>query len=126
HPRLDRNTNVTLRAEIEAQEGVADKLWSPEVGEKIDGAQIRKLHSLGFPSRAEIGFAEVVEVSEVVDHDAVTVNFDVGRLGHLRLPVARIGRADREPPSGQECDWSGKRERCPPARSHAGGRSDRT
>src|SRR6202011_5714817 len=64
-PRLDRNANVALRAEIEAHEGVADELWSPEVGEKIDGAQIRKLHSLGFPSRAEIGFAEVVEVSEV-------------------------------------------------------------
>jgi hypothetical protein len=29
--------------------------------------------------------------SEVVDHDVVTVNFDVGRLGNLRLPVARIG-----------------------------------
>jgi hypothetical protein len=31
----------------------------------------------------EIGFAEVFEVSEVVDHDAVTVNFDVGRLGRV-------------------------------------------
>jgi hypothetical protein len=28
HPRLDRNANVALRSEIEAHEGVADKLWS--------------------------------------------------------------------------------------------------
>src|SRR6202048_5592687 len=88
HPRLDRNTNVAVWTEVEAHEGVADELWSPEVGEKIDGAQIRKVHGLGFPSRAEIGFAEVVEVSEVVDHDAVTINFDVGRLRHIRPPVA--------------------------------------
>jgi hypothetical protein len=35
-----------------------------EVREKIDGTQVRKLHDLGFPSRAEVGFAEVVEVAE--------------------------------------------------------------
>src|SRR3977135_1735154 len=55
--------------------------------------------------RAEIGFAEVVEFSEVVDHDAVTVNFDVGCLGHLRLQVARIGRAVRNSGSySMTCD----------------------
>jgi len=70
-----------------------------------DSDQIRKVHSLGFPSGEEIGFAEVVEVSEVVDHDAVTVNFDVGRLGHLRLPAARIGRGDRELPDGHERNY---------------------
>src|SRR6266436_329025 len=62
HPRLDRNANIAVWTEVEAHEGVADKLWSPEVGEKIYSAQIRKLRSLGFPLRAEIGFAEVVEV----------------------------------------------------------------
>src|SRR5271166_4437647 len=103
-PRLDRNANVAVRTEVEAHEGVANELWSPEVGKKIDGAQIRKLHTLGFPSRAEIGFAKIVEVSEVVDHDVVTVNFDVGRLGHLRLPVARIGSGNRELPDGHERD----------------------
>jgi Transposase DDE domain len=52
HPRLDRNANVTVWTEIEAHEGVADKLWSPEVREKIDGTQIRKVYGLGFPSHA--------------------------------------------------------------------------
>src|SRR5271165_1646380 len=76
-PRFDRNANVAVRTEVEAHEGVANELWSPEVGEKIDSAQIRKLHNLGFPSGAEIGFAKVVEVSEVVDHDVVTVPFSM-------------------------------------------------
>src|SRR6516162_10299751 len=81
-PRLNRNANITVWTEVEADKGVTDELGSPEVREKIDGAQIRKLHRLGFPSRPEIGFAEVVEISEVVDHDPVAVNFDVRRLGH--------------------------------------------
>src|SRR5271166_707278 len=123
-PRFDRNANVAVRTEVEAHEGVANELWSPEVGEKIDSAQIRKLHSLSFPSR--IGFAKVVEVSEVVDHDVVTVIFDVGRLGHLRLPVARIGRGDRELPDGHERDGTRDPDLRPPARSHEDERSDRT
>src|SRR5690349_20702469 len=86
---------------------MADKLWSPEVGEKIDAAQIRKLHDLGFPSRAELGFAEVIEVMEVVDYDTVTINFDVGRLGYLGLPVARIRRWDRELPRRHEHNCAG-------------------
>src|SRR5262249_8670560 len=59
-----------------------DELRSPEVREKINRAQMRKPHGLGFPSRAEIGFAEVVEVSEVVDYDAVAVKLHVRRLSH--------------------------------------------
>src|SRR5271165_5503946 len=125
-PRLDRNTDVAIRTEVEAHEGVANELWSPEIGEKIDGAQIRKLHSLDFPSRAEIGFAEIVEVSEVVDHDVVTVNFDVRRLGHRRLPVARIGSGDRELPDGHERDGTRNPDLRPPARSHERERPDRT
>jgi hypothetical protein len=50
-----------------------------EVGEKIDGTQIRRLHDLGLPSPAEVGFAEVVEAAEAVDHGAATGNFCVGR-----------------------------------------------
>jgi len=105
---------------------MTDKLWAPEVREKIHGVQMRKLHRLVFPSRAEIGFAKVVEVSEVVDHDLVTINFHVRRLGHLRLPVACIGRRDRKLPRGHERDPAGNRNPRCPARSHERKRSDRT
>src|SRR6516165_4958462 len=125
-PRLNRKAYVAVWTEVEADEGVTDELGSPEVREKIDGAQIGKLHSLGFPSRPEVGFAEVVKISEVVDHDPVAVNFDVRRLGHLRLPVARIGRRDGKIPSGHERDRAGNRDPRQPARSHEHECSDRS
>ena len=81
---------------------------------------------LGFPSRPEVSFAHVVEVPEVVDHDAVTINFGVGRLGHLRLPVAGIGGANRKLPDCHERNCAGNRELRPPARSHERERCDRT
>jgi hypothetical protein len=68
---------VNLRAE--ALEDVQVRGAIAEVGKEIDGTQVRKLHDLGFASRAEVSFAEVVEIAEAVDHGAVTGNFCVGR-----------------------------------------------
>ena len=38
----------------------------------------KKAKRLGFQLRAEVGFAEIVEVAEAVDHGAVTGDFCVG------------------------------------------------
>jgi hypothetical protein len=51
---------VSLRAE--ALEDVQVRGAIAEVGKEIDGTQVRKLHDLGFPSWAEVSFAEVVEI----------------------------------------------------------------
>jgi hypothetical protein len=59
--------------------------------------------------------------SEVVDHDAVTVNFDVGRLGNLRLPVARIGTLSSGVGTGVTCAFPIHRLRAPEYADSRGG-----
>jgi hypothetical protein len=60
---------------------------------------------LGFPSRPEVSFAHVVEVPEVVDHDAVTINFGIGASATSGCQSRVLERADREPPRGLQRYW---------------------
>jgi hypothetical protein len=56
----------------------------PVVGKEIDGAQIRKVHGLGFPSRPEVGFAHVVKSYRSCGsrHGHLQFNFGIGRSDH--------------------------------------------
>ena len=74
----------------------------------------------------EVGFRDVVEVSEIVNYDAVTFNFRVGGFSRIGLPIAIVRRADRQPPRSDERDCPGNHELRPPARFHESERRERT
>src|SRR5579863_6428612 len=76
-----------------------DPRRTPVGDEQIDAAQLTQIDRLVQPGAGVIKFGAVVAVAKVVDGDPVAVNFSPRSLRIVRLPVAIVGRLEREPAS---------------------------
>lgn len=87
---FDGEDDPAIGAEVEASEGVGDE-GAPEGGEEeVGAAEVGEVDGAGFPARGHATVELVVEVAELVEGDAVAIDFVPAGLGEFRLPVAMV------------------------------------
>src|SRR5712691_10604217 len=96
--RLDRETERRPISELEADDGMRDPGRAPVIDREVDAGDLRDAHGTRLPMRGIVGLGPVVAVTYVVQHYFVALNVGPRFLGHVRLPVAIVGRRKRQPP----------------------------
>src|SRR5437763_6651951 len=71
---------------------------TPVIDGEIDTSDLRETHGARLPMRGVVGLGPVVAVADVVQRYFVALNVGPRFLGHVRLPVAIVGRRKRQPP----------------------------
>jgi hypothetical protein len=99
---FDRNGEVVAAGKGEADQGVGDGRTHPIDRHQVYAFKFGEIIGLVVPGRRVIGFAAVGKVADVVYRYHVAVDCRVGQFGHIRLPVAVVGRLDTEPPRKQD------------------------
>ena len=94
---LDRNGQMVVAGEAEAHEVMGNR-WPHPIGcHDVHRLQLPQVEGLVVIGRAEVGFAPIVEIADVVDGDLITRDRGVGQHRHLRLPVAIVAGLDARP-----------------------------
>src|SRR5213592_4982025 len=96
--RLDREAERRRISELEADDGMRDPGRAPVIDREIDAGDLRDAHGARLPMRGIVGLGPVVAVAYVVQRYFVALNVGPRFLGHVRLPVAIVGRRKRQPP----------------------------
>src|SRR6266487_6874817 len=71
---------------------------APVIDREIDAGDLRDAHRARLPVRGVVGLGPVVAVAYVVQCYFVALNVGPRFLGHVRLPVAIVGRRKGQPP----------------------------
>ena len=95
---FDREAERRRVSELEADDGMRDPGRAPVVNREIDAGDLRDAHSASVPTRCIVGLGPVVAVAYVVERHFVALNVGPRFLGHVRLPIAIVGRRKRQPP----------------------------
>src|SRR5260370_4891536 len=96
--RLDGETERRRVSELEAGDGMRDPGRAPVIDREVNAGDLRNAHGARLPSRGVVGLGPVVAVADVVQGYFVALNVSPRFLGHVRLPVAIVGRRKRQPP----------------------------
>src|SRR6266550_2932275 len=96
--RLDGEAERRRVSELEAGDGMRDPGRAPVIDRKINAGDLRDPHGTRLPTRCIVGLGPVVAVAYVVQRYFVALNVCPRFLGHVRLPVAIVGRRKRQPP----------------------------
>src|SRR5947208_10148944 len=93
--RLDGEAERRRVSELEAGDGMRDPGRAPVIDREVDACDLRDAHRARLPMRGVVGLGPVVAVAYVVQRYFVA--FDLGPRfpGHVRLPVAIVGRRKR-------------------------------
>ena len=104
---LDGEAERRRVSELKADDGMRDPGRAPVIDREVDAGDLRDAHGARLPMRGVVGLGPVVAVAYVVKCYFVALNVGPGFLGHVRLPVAIVGRRKRQPPdehAGKEHD----------------------
>src|SRR5713101_8214449 len=96
--RLDREAERRRISELEADDGMRDPGRAPVIDREIDAGDLRDAHGARLPMRGVVGLGPVVAVAYIVQRYFVALNVGPRFPGHVRLPVAIVGRRKRQPP----------------------------
>src|SRR5438477_3050906 len=96
--RLDGKAERRRVSELEADDGMRDPGRTPVIDREVDAGDLGDAHDARFPSRRVVGLGPVIAVADVVQRYFVALNVGPRFLGHVRLPVAIVGRRKRQPP----------------------------
>src|SRR6266550_6860766 len=96
--RLDGEAERRRVSELEAGNGMRDPGRAPVIDRQVDACDLRDAHRARLPMRGVFGLGPVVAVAYVVQRYFVALNVSPRFLGHVRLPVAIVGRRKRQPP----------------------------
>src|SRR5205823_4359860 len=96
--RLDGEAERRRVSKLEAHDGMRDPGRPPVIDGQVDASDLREAHSARLPTRRVIGLGPVVAVAYVVQGHFVALNLGPHFLGHIRLPIAIVGRRKRQPP----------------------------
>src|SRR5881398_2384948 len=96
--RLDGEAERRGVSELEAYDGMRDPGRAPVIDREVDAGDLRDVHGARLPMRGVVGLGPVVAVADVVQRYFVALNVGPPFLGHVRLPVAIVGRRKRQPP----------------------------
>ena len=116
---------MALAAEIEADDGMRDQGRPPPGNEDVGAGQVGQIEGAGLPLAGVVFLGDVATVAKVMNRNVVAVDVGVGGFGVVGLPVAVVGRLQREPPQGDNRETgeeykyaagaSGEAGRMPPA-----------
>src|SRR2546430_1473927 len=93
--RLDGEAERRRVSELEADDGMRDPGRPPVIDREVDAGDLRDVHRARLPMRGIVGLGPVVAVAYVVQRYFVALNVRPRFLGHVRLPVAIVGRRKR-------------------------------
>src|SRR5713101_8115755 len=96
--RLDGEAERRRVSQLEAGDGMRDPGRAPVIDREVDAGDLRDAHGARLPMRDVVGLGPVVAVAYVVQRYFIALNFGPRFLGHVRLPVAIVGRRKRQPP----------------------------
>src|SRR5207253_645067 len=96
--RLDGEAQRRRVRELETGDGMRDPGRAPVIDREVDTRDLRETHGARLPMRGVVGLGPVVAVAYVVQRYFVPLNVGPRFLGHVRLPVAIVGRKKRQPP----------------------------
>src|SRR5437016_12457883 len=96
--RLDGEEERRRVSELEADDGMCNPGRAPVFDREVDAGDLRDAHGARLPMRGIVGLGPVVAVAYVVQRYFVALNVGPRFLGHVRLPVAIVGRRKRQPP----------------------------
>src|SRR5438067_10532939 len=96
--RLNGEAERRRVSELKADDGMRDPGRAPVIDREIDAGDLRDAHGARLPTRGVVGLGPVVAVADVVQRYFVALNVGPRFLGHIRLPVAVVGRRKRQPP----------------------------
>src|SRR5205085_6980531 len=99
--RLDGEAERRRVSELKTGDGMRDPGRAPVIDREVDARDLRDAHSARLPMRGVVGLGPVVAVAYVVQRYFVALNVGPRFLGHVRLPVAIVGRRKRQPPDEQ-------------------------
>src|SRR5207249_5089911 len=102
--RLDGEAEGRRVSELEAGDGMRDPGRAPVIDREVDAGDLRDAHGTRLPTRGVVGLGPVVAVAYVVQRYFVALNVGPRFLGHVRLPVAIVGRRKRQPPSKHDTE----------------------
>src|SRR5713101_5959126 len=97
--RLDREAERRRVSELEADDGMGDPGRAPVIDREVDAGDLRDAHGARLPMRRVVGLGPVIAVAYIVKRYFVALNVCPRFLGHVRLPVAIVGRRKRQPPN---------------------------
>src|SRR5438093_5352487 len=95
--RLDREAERRRVSELKAGNGMRDPGRTPVIDREVNPSDLGDAHGARLPMRGVVGLGPVVAVAYVVQRYFVAVNVGPRFLGHVRLPVAIVGRRQRQP-----------------------------
>src|SRR5436190_552714 len=95
---LDGEAERWRVSELEAGNGMRDPGRAPVIDREVDACDLRDAHGARLPMRGVVGLGPVVAVAYVMQRYFVALNVGPRFLGHVRLPVAIVGRRQRQPP----------------------------
>lgn len=95
--------------EAEADNGVRDRRSHLVDREQVDAVEFRQVVAARFEGRGEIGFAAIVEVTDIVHGNAIALDRGAQQLRDPGLPAALVRRFDIEKPEQHDREQSGKR-----------------
>src|SRR5437870_12256475 len=96
--RLDGEAERWRVSELKTSDGMRDPGRAPIIDREVDACDLRDAHGARLPMRGVVGLCPVVAVAYVVQRYFVALNVGPRFLGHVRLPVAIVGRRKRQPP----------------------------
>src|SRR5436190_4075569 len=96
--RLDGETERRCVSELEADDWMGDPGRAPVIDREVYAGDLRNTHRTRFPVRRVVGLGPVIAVAYVMQRYFVALNVGPRFLGHIRLPVAIVGRRKRQPP----------------------------
>src|SRR6266702_8197214 len=97
-------------SELKAGDGMRDPGRAPVINCEVDAGDLRDAHSARLPMRGVVGLGAIVAVAYVVQRYFVALNVGPRFLGHVRLPVAIVGRRKCQPPCKYDTE---KKSNCP-------------
>src|SRR5271167_3697849 len=89
---------MVVVSELEADDRMANILWSPRGEEKVCVTELRKVNRPVAPAIRVIGLGAVVAVTQIVDRDPIPVDLDRGGSSRVSLPITLVRRLQAEPP----------------------------
>src|SRR5213595_1045805 len=96
--RLDGEAERRRVSELETYDRMRDPGRAPVIDREVDAGDLGDAHGARLPMRGVVGLGSVIAVADVVQRYFVALNVGPRFLGHVRLPVAIVGRRKRQPP----------------------------
>src|ERR1019366_5302107 len=106
---LDRECDMVVVTELETDNRMADILRPPSCEEKVRVPKLREINRPVAPAIRVIGFGAIVAVTQVVNRDTISVDFDRGCSISVGPPIPVVRRAYAEPPRQHDTE-AGKTE----------------